>query len=115
METLGISPPPLAPLAGPGATPEALAATGAILSVIQELNASADLRSGLARVGEHLRAVIDYDTLGILLLDDLGRELRFEFTVGIPPEVAEHWRFGLGQGIVGTVARERRPLRVGDV
>ncbi|HYG64019.1 MAG TPA: GAF domain-containing protein, partial [Thermoanaerobaculia bacterium] len=111
METLGISPPPLTPLA-PGTTPEA---TAAILGAIQELNASADLRSGLARVAEHLRSCIAYDSLGILLLDDLGRELKFEFTAGIPPEVAEHWRFGLGQGIVGTVARERRPLRVGDV
>jgi sigma-B regulation protein RsbU (phosphoserine phosphatase) len=88
---------------------------GAILGVIQELNAASDLRTGLAQVAEHLRRCLDYDTLGILLLDDLGRELRFEFTVGIPPEVAEHWRFGLGQGIVGTVAREHRPLRVGDV
>jgi sigma-B regulation protein RsbU (phosphoserine phosphatase) len=102
----------IAPLTAPGTTPEA---TAAILAVIQELNAAADLRSGLARVAEHLRDCIDYDTLGILLLDDLGRELRFEFTVGIAPEVAEHWRFGLGQGIVGTVARERRPLRVGEV
>lgn len=90
-------------------------ATLALLAVIQELQAAPDLRTGLARVAEPLRGSLGYDNLSVLLLDELGRELRFELAVGLPQEVAEHWRFGLGQGIVGTVAREGRPLRVGDV
>lgn len=89
--------------------------TAAILTAIQEIHAAPDLAAGLARVAERLRCCLDYDTLGVLLLDDLGRELRFALAVGLPADVAEHWRFGLGQGIVGTVARERRAIRVGDV
>ncbi|HBL30781.1 MAG TPA: hypothetical protein DD490_28430 [Acidobacteria bacterium] len=89
--------------------------TPGLLTVIQELNAAPDLRSGLARVAELLRGCIPYDNLSVLLLDDLGRELRYELSVGLPPEVAEHWRFGMGQGLVGTAAQTGRVLRVGDV
>ena len=89
--------------------------TFGLLAVIQELSAAPDLRTGLTRVAEILRRSIPYDNLSVLLLDELGRELRFEIAVGMPPEIAEHWRFGMGQGIVGTVAQTRRPLRVDDV
>jgi sigma-B regulation protein RsbU (phosphoserine phosphatase) len=90
-------------------------ATPDLLAVIQELNAAPDLKSGLERVAEMVRQVIRYDNLSVLLLDELGHELRYAVAVGGPAEVAEHWRFGMGQGIVGTVAQTRRPLRVGDV
>ncbi len=96
----------------PGAPSDA---TLALLAAIQELQAAPDLRTGLAGIAEHLRGGLRFDNLSVLLLDELGRELHFELAVGLPQEVADHWRFGLGQGIVGTVAREGRPLRVGDV
>jgi phosphoserine phosphatase RsbU/P len=89
--------------------------TPGLLAVIQELNAAPDLRTGLARVAELLRDCVPYDNLNVLLLDDLGRELRYELSVGLPAEVAEHWRFGMGQGLVGTAAQTGRVVRVGDV
>jgi len=102
----------LNPVATPSVAPEE---TPGLLAVIQELNAAPDLRSGLARVAELLRDCVPYDNLSVLLLDDLGRELRYEFSVGLPSEIAEHWRFGMGQGLVGTVAQTGRAVRVGDV
>lgn len=86
-----------------------------LLAVIQELNAAPDLRTGLARVADLLRCCVPYDNLNVLLLDDLGRELRYELSVGLPAEIAEHWRFGMGQGLVGTAAQTGRVVRVGDV
>lgn len=59
--------------------------------------------------------LVPYDTLGVLLLDERGRELRFFVALGYPDEVAEHWRLGLGQGVIGTVAKTDRPLLVTDV
>ena len=53
-----------------------------ILSVTQEINASPDLQEGLRRVADCLKQFVDYDTLGVLLVDDLGRELQFELAVG---------------------------------
>ncbi len=86
-----------------------------LLAATRELNASGDLRAGLGKVAEVIRAQVPYETLAILLLDDLGRELRFEYGDGFSQEVVDHWRFGLGQGVVGTAAKERRTVRLDDV
>jgi sigma-B regulation protein RsbU (phosphoserine phosphatase) len=89
--------------------------TACVLATIQELNSAPDLRSGLTRVAAILKGALRYDIFCVLLIDDLGRELRFEVAEGVPPEVTEHWRFGMGQGLVGTVAKTGVAVRVGDV
>jgi sigma-B regulation protein RsbU (phosphoserine phosphatase) len=89
--------------------------TACVLATIQEINAASDLRSGLTRVAGILRGVLRHDIFCVLLLDDLGRELRFAMAEGVAPEIAEHWRFGMGQGLVGTAAKAGMPVRVGDV
>ncbi len=86
-----------------------------LLGVSHELNTAPDLRSGLQSVAELLKRYIDYETLAVLLLDELGRELRFEVAIGFDPEVAKHWRFGLGQGIVGTAAQTGQIVVADDV
>ena len=85
------------------------------LAVTQELNAATDLESGLARVAELVKRFVPYTTWAVLLLDDLGHELSFAHAEGFPPQVVKHWRFGMGQGIVGSVARTRQPILVDDV
>ncbi|TNF72174.1 MAG: GAF domain-containing protein [Acidobacteria bacterium] len=85
-----------------------------LLSVTQEINATPDLKDGLRRVADCLEQFVDYDTLGILLVDDMGRELQFELAVGFREEVAKHWRFGMGQGIVGTAAESKEAVLVPD-
>lgn len=99
-------------LAPPLATPEA---AFDLLSAVQELHAARELSAGLTRLAERLRPYFDFDNLSVLLLDEAGRELRFALGLGLPPEIAEHWRFGPGQGIVGAAFRDRRAVRVGDV
>ncbi|HWN42427.1 MAG TPA: GAF domain-containing SpoIIE family protein phosphatase [Thermoanaerobaculia bacterium] len=89
--------------------------TSCLLAAIQELNGASELRVGLARMADLLHGVLGHDYFCVLLLDDLGRELRYELATGVPPEIAEHWRFGMGQGLVGTVAKTGRTVRVSDV
>lgn len=110
------------PASAPAVAPERRAwvesvaeAMAFLMEVADELNTTLDLDAVLQRVALQVKQVVDYDTFGILLLDPLGQELRFRFGLGIPPEVLEHWRFGLGQGLVGTAARTGQPVRVGDV
>jgi sigma-B regulation protein RsbU (phosphoserine phosphatase) len=86
-----------------------------LLAVSRDLLAAPDLRSGLAAVAARVRAAIPYDEFGVLLLDELGRELKFAHAEGTSPTVAEHWRFGFGQGIVGTVAATGEPILAPDV
>lgn len=95
------------------ATPER--AMRNMLHAIRDLNSSRDLSEGLQRVAETIKRSIRYDTFAVLLLDEMGRELRFVHAEGFPDEVVEHWRFGIGQGIVGTAAESRKTLCVPDV
>jgi sigma-B regulation protein RsbU (phosphoserine phosphatase) len=86
-----------------------------LLEVTRDLNAADDLTAGLDRVAERLREYVPYESLGVLLLDDLGHELYFAHAVGFPDSVVAHWRFGMGQGIVGTAASTRQVVHVTDV
>jgi len=90
-------------------------ALSCLLAVTQELNATADIKAGLARVAGLVRNYVPYETFAVLLLDDLGRELSFAHAEGFDLSVTEHWRFGMGQGIVGIAAEERRTVLVEDV
>jgi len=86
-----------------------------LMDVSEELSSTLDLDAVLTRVAARLKEHVGYDTFGILLLDPLGQELRIRFGIGYPPEVMENWRFGLGQGLVGTAAKTGRSVRVEDV
>ena len=86
-----------------------------LLGVSHALHNAGDLQSGLRGVSDLLKKYIDYETLAILLLDDLGRELRFELSVGFDSEVEKHWRFGMGQGIVGIAAQTGETIYSEDV
>ncbi len=88
---------------------------GCLLQVAEELNSTLDLDEVLQKVAVRVKPHVDYDTFGIHLLDPLGQELRIRFGIGYPQDVVEHWRLGLGQGLVGTAAQTGRPVRVGDV
>jgi len=88
---------------------------GFLVQMAEELNSTLELDEVLRKVAEGLKQHVHYDTFGILLLDSIGHELLFRFGLGYPQEVVEHWRFGLGQGIVGTAAKTRQPILVGDV
>lgn len=84
------------------------------VSLARDLGTAGDLSSGLERVAAGVRRLVPYDTFGVLLIDDLGQELRFAHAEGYPPGVAEHWRFGLGQGVVGHVAASGEPILIED-
>lgn len=86
-----------------------------LLGVSTALNTATDLESGLREVAGLVKRFIDYETFAVLLLDELGHELRFEVAVGFDPEVVKHWRFGLGQGIVGTAAQTGEIVVANDV
>lgn len=86
-----------------------------LLAAIQDLNSSLNLEEGLDRVAKQVRELVAYDTFSVLLLNDLGQELRFVHASGFPGEVVDHWRFGIGQGIVGTAAETRTTISVADV
>ncbi len=83
--------------------------------LVGDFGSTLELDQVLRNMADGLRGLVDYDTFAVLLLDDLGRELCFDFAVGFPDDVVQNWRFGMGQGIVGTAAKNRETISVGDV
>ena len=86
-----------------------------LLAAIQALHAATELRDGLEVVADALHRYVAYDNMGVLLLDPRGRELHFALARGYAPEVEQHWRFGLGQGLVGIAAQTGEAILVEDV
>lgn len=80
-----------------------------------ELTSILDLDALLARIGQLLRRLIDYQMFSIMLLDDKGETLITRYA----------WRFGyahaplrripITSGLVGAAVREWRPINVPDV
>jgi phosphoserine phosphatase RsbU/P len=89
------------------------------LTVLNEISAELtsilELDPLLARIGQLLRRLIDYQMFSIMLLDDKGETLITRYA----------WRFGyahaplrripITSGLVGTAVREWRPINVPDV
>ncbi|MDE3186999.1 MAG: SpoIIE family protein phosphatase [Acidobacteriota bacterium] len=89
------------------------------LTVLNEISAELtsilDLDPLLARIGQLLRRLIDYQMFSIMLLDDKGETLITRYA----------WRFGyahaplrripITSGLVGAAVREWRPINVPDV
>jgi sigma-B regulation protein RsbU (phosphoserine phosphatase) len=89
------------------------------LTVLNEISAELtsilELDPLLARIGQLLRRLIDYQMFSIMLLDDKGETLITRYA----------WRFGyahaplrripITSGLVGAAVREWRPIKVPDV
>jgi len=88
---------------------------GLLVQIAEELNSTLDLDTVLGKVAASVKPAVSYDTFGVLLLDPLGQHLTFRFGIGFAQEVLDQWRFGFGQGIVGTAAETGRAVRVDDV
>lgn len=91
------------------------AALNFFVQLAGDLNSTLELDELLPHVAERVRPHIGFDAFGILLLDPMGTELRFRFGLGYAENILKHWRFGLGQGIVGSAAKTRKSILVEDV
>ncbi len=86
-----------------------------VAELVEGLGSTLELEELLGRVSADVEKLVDYDTFAVLLLEDLGQELYFHYAAGFPEDVVQKWKFGMGQGLVGTAAKNQQILRVGDV
>jgi phosphoserine phosphatase RsbU/P len=95
---------------------EVPAETLAVLAEIsQEINASLNLDEVLAASAAQIKRLIDYEIFAVLLPEEGTNQLYFRFAIGHRPEVVEHWRIPIGEGIIGAAAVTGQSVRVGDV
>ena len=91
---------------------------GGLLATLYEIGKETasilDLDELLQRVAEIVKRVIDYESFGILLVDEETNELvvRKAVKYAIAPDKP---RIPLGQGLTGTAAVTKQPILVGDV
>jgi sigma-B regulation protein RsbU (phosphoserine phosphatase) len=90
--------------------------TFAVLSEIaQEINASLNLDQVLSSAASQIRRLMDYEIFAVLLLEESTNDLYVRFAIGHRPEVIEHWRIPMADGIIGAAATTGQAVRVGDV
>ncbi len=85
-----------------------------LLEVGRVMSSKLELSDLLATVLELSSRVVDAESASLLLLDEKSQELYFDVALGLGDE-ASKFRLPVGQGIAGTVARERKPAIINDV
>src|SRR5271156_2753901 len=96
--------------------PEIPAETLAVLAEIShEINSSLNLDEVLASAALQVKRLIDYEIFAVLLPEPNTGDLYIRFAIGHRPEVVEHWRIPIGDGIIGAAAKLGQSIRVGDV
>ncbi len=92
------------------------AQTLAVLNEISaELTSILDLDPLLAKVGQLLRRLIDYQMFSIMLLDEKGETLITRYAWRFGYAHAPLRRIAVTSGLVGAAVREWRPINVPDV
>ncbi|MGA3294017.1 MAG: SpoIIE family protein phosphatase [Candidatus Acidiferrales bacterium] len=86
-----------------------------LVEISHEINASLNLDEVLANAATQVKRLIDYEIFAVLLPEQNTGDLYIRFAIGHRPEVVEHWRIPVGDGIIGEVARTGQVIRVGDV
>ena len=96
--------------------PEIPAETLAVLSEIShEINSSLNLDQVLASAAQQIKRLMDFEIFAVLLPEESTNDLYVRFAIGHRPEVIEHWRIPMGDGIIGAAATTGQAIRVGDV
>ncbi len=84
-------------------------------NISREFTSILDLDQLLARIGELLRRLIDYQMFSILLLDPSGTRLEHRFSLRFGESVNVKHDISLSRGLVGYAASHREAVLVPDV
>jgi phosphoserine phosphatase RsbU/P len=96
--------------------PEIPAETLAVLADIShEINSSLNLDQVLASAAQQIKKLIEFEIFAVLLPEPGTSDLYVRFAIGHRPEVIEHWRIPMGDGIIGAAVATGQAVRVGDV
>lgn len=81
----------------------------------KELTSILDLQALLAAIGGHVKRLVDYDLFNVMLINEETGRLEHRFTVQFDRRIELQTTLALGEGLCGTAALERRPVRVNHV
>ncbi len=80
-----------------------------------ELNASLDLDQVFAGIARRVLDLVDTHLFCVMLWNEQAQLLEHSYSLKLGRPVHQVGALRLGEGLTGTAARDRRPVRVGDV
>ena len=81
----------------------------------KELTSILDRDSLLRKVGERAKQLINYDLFSVMVINPQTQRLESALSLKYDEGIHGHRTLALGEGICGTAAMERRPIRVSEV
>ena len=81
----------------------------------REITSVLDLDELLHKIPLLIARITKFEAFAVYLLDERREELSIAYSVGYPGDIARTLRLKVGQGLVGTVVAEGKPLLVNDV
>src|SRR5688572_8307205 len=86
-----------------------------LVEINHEITSILDFDQLLKKIAELTQSIVPYQIFAIFLADDVQENLHYRFAIGHSKEVVQRLRIAFGEGIIGTAARERKPVVVDDV
>ena len=83
--------------------------------VSRELTAILDREELLRRIAQRVKRLMDYDVFSVMLWNEKSQLLESAFAMRYEDSIQLLTQLTLDQGLCGAAARERRPVRVGDI
>jgi phosphoserine phosphatase RsbU/P len=97
------------------AAPDQAASLALLYEVSRELTSILDREELLRRVAQHVKRIVNYHVFTVMLWNESSQLLESVFAMHYEDAIPARLRIPLYQGITGTAAGERRPVRIGDV
>ena len=86
-----------------------------LISISEMINSTLKLDSILTEVMEAASVMLEAEASSIFLIDEEKKELYFKIATGEVAERVKEIRIPMSEGVVGWVAREKKPILVADV
>jgi len=95
--------------------PDQAASLDLLYEVSRELTSILDREELLRRIAQHVKRIVNYHVFTVMLWNETSQFLESVFAMHYEDAIPARLRLRLFQGITGTAAGERRPVRIGDV
>ena len=95
--------------------PDQAASLDLLYEVSRELTSILDREELLRRIAQHVKRIVNYHVFTVMLWNESSQFLESVFAMHYEDAIPARLRLRLFQGITGTSAGERRPVRIGDV
>lgn len=100
---------------GRSARPDRIDQLSFLAEAAADLNSSLDLDRVFQKIAQRVGELVDSHLFCVMLWNEREQVLEHSYSVKFGEHIEQEGSFALGEGLTGTAALERRPIRVGDV